>query len=82
MEKSLLYLEFNNTGFLNALKKYYTDIQEEENHLIYSNIVLFRKEDIETILKEGKYDYYIYDYGVVTELVQRIRASFLEKSKN
>lgn len=79
--KKACYIEFNNTGFLNALKKYYTNIQEKENHLLYSNIALFRKEDIETILKEGKYDYYIYDYGVVTELDQRIRASFLEKSK-
>jgi len=79
--KKACYIEFNNTGFLNALKKYYTDIQEKEDCLIYSNVALFRKEDIETILKEGKYDYYIYDYGVVTELDQRIRASFLEKSK-
>ena len=79
--KKACYIEFNNTGFLNALKKYYTDIQEKENYLMYSNIALFHKEDIETILKEGKYDYYIYDYGVVTELDQRIRASFLEKSK-
>ena len=29
--KKACYIEFNNTGFLNALKKYYTDIQEKEN---------------------------------------------------
>ena len=59
--KKACYIEFNNTGFLNALKKYYTDIQEKEDCLIYSNVALFRKEDIETILKEGKYDYYMYE---------------------
>ena len=79
--KKACYIQFNNTGFLNALKKYYTDIQETDNHLIYSNVPLYNKEDIETVIQNGDYDCYIYDYGVINEWDQRIRASFLEKSK-
>lgn len=79
--KRVCYIEFNNSKYLSYLENNYLDRTYRDGMLLYANLPLIKKEQIENVLKNNKYDYYIYDYGVVSNLEERVRASFLEKKK-
>ena len=79
--KNACYIEFNNTHFLDALCDYYRDAaQSDDGAISFLNMTLYRNEEIES-LHDQAFDYYVYDYGVLSELDQRLRASFLEKQQ-
>ena len=76
------YLQMNGSNFIGALKQNYEIASEDPSigKVTYQNVDLFEKQDkISHALKLG-YDFYIYDYGVLSSPSFH-RISFLEKDR-
>lgn len=74
------YIEMNHTGYVKNLADLYKcdSINEEIGEVIYMNVPHYYRQDrISDVLKMG-YDFYIYDYGVYSD-VDFNKTSFLEK---
>ncbi|MGL4483775.1 MAG: hypothetical protein ACRCUS_02400 [Anaerovoracaceae bacterium] len=82
--KKPCYIEMNDTNYLQNLVELYDEGIEMHNkelgYIRYLSVdMYYKKEQIPEILKKG-YDYFIYDYGVVSSADFSL-VSFLEKDK-
>ena len=64
-QKSVAYVEMNDTGFIEALEESYQDVHRDSNgNAVYERITLVRREDLSTVMGKG-YDYLVFDYGSI-----------------
>lgn len=76
------YIEMNNHHFIDGIKELYTDWSEDTalKKITYSNVDLFKKDNISDVLKLG-YNFYVKDYGVYASS-DFVNLSFLEQDIN